>query len=276
MEIEELSLEVPKNYELVEEIGKGSFGEVFLLKDPANEQEKKFVVKVVSYESARRDNSGKITELDVLKKVGIGPGHERIVPFYGYKPCGIDLHLIMGYMKGGSLTNYIKNQPGSKLSEATSKRFTLQILRGVEYLHDNDIIHRDIKGDNVLLEDADNIRITDFGLSKVLQGATNPRSNVGTFCFRAPETFLEEDYDEKADIWSVGCTVIQMTTGRIPFDSLKFNDINKMLLEKKKRPDYDIADCSSDLKGFWGQCFNFDPDKRPDAYDLAKHQFLTN
>ncbi|KAH9495671.1 MAP3K epsilon protein kinase 1 [Bulinus truncatus] len=276
MEIEELSPNVPKNYELVEnEIGRGSFGEVYLLKDPANKEEQKFVVKVVSYEFARRDKNGTITELNVLKKVGIEPGHDHIVPFYGCKRCGNDLHLIMGYMKGGSLTNYIKNQPGSKLSEATSKLFTLQILRGVEYLHDNYIIHRDIKGDNVLLADADNIRITDFGLSKVLQGATNPRSNVGTFCFRAPETFLEEDYDEKADIWSVGCTVIQMTTGRSPFHSANVTDINRML-KQQVRPDYDIADCSPDLRDFWGQCFSFNPDDRPNAFDLTKHQFLTN
>ncbi|KAL9986207.1 hypothetical protein ACROYT_G000314 [Oculina patagonica] len=133
------------------------------------------------------------------------------------------LDLASGYWQmQGSLADHIKTH--TALFEGESKKYTKQILEGVSYLHAENIIHRDIKGANVLLDRVGNVKLGDFGLSKIIQkigSKTDLISHCGTPHWMAPEIIQGKGYGRKADIWSVGCTVVEMLTGRPPLGHLE-------------------------------------------------------
>ncbi|XP_055873212.1 uncharacterized protein LOC106057925 [Biomphalaria glabrata] len=266
-----LSDEVPKNYQFEDvPFGEGAQGKVYRLKN-----DERFVVKKISVNNPKDATKHKdLRELNVLRTLD---RHERIVPFYGYVPLEFELLLFMGFMEMGSLKQYIRNN--GALDEARTRLYTIQILEGVSYLHNlkDPIIHRDIKGENVLLEDEYHLRLTDFGVSKVISDLTNARSDIGTFSYRAPETFDPyKSYDFKADIWSVGCTVFEMASGTAPFESTFKNQVEAVAgIGEGLRPDIEFNKCSCNLKKFWDKCFEKDPSQRPTADDLlANDDFL--
>ncbi|KAJ7384475.1 Mitogen-activated protein kinase kinase kinase 2 [Desmophyllum pertusum] len=157
-------------------------------------------------------------EIDILSNFK----HKRIVSCYGSEQKDGGLYLFMEFMAGGSLSDHIKRN--KTLSESESGKYTMQILEGVSFLHSENIIHRDIKGSNVLLDDDGNVKLADFGLSKIIQkigSKTNLMSCCGTLYWMAPEIFRGEGYGRKADIWSVGCTVVEMLTGSPPLGDLE-------------------------------------------------------
>ncbi|KAK0067757.1 mitogen-activated protein kinase kinase kinase 2 [Biomphalaria pfeifferi] len=261
---------IPKQYKL-KFIGDGAFGEVHLIIDDDHPDEEKYVVKTVKVSEATRDRDQNIRELQILRSLD----HRRIVPFFGFSQSRFELQLFMGYMRLGSLAKYIiDNEP---LDIMKTKVYTAQILEGVSYLHNRKppIIHRDIKADNVLLEDQNNLRLSDFGVSKVLTELTNARTGTGTFNFRAPETFKSGTvYNVKADIWSVGCTVLEMRTGTPPYADIRRTSELIGLINQGERPDKEFKDCPQDLKHFWDKCFRFEPSERPSADELLGDIFL--
>ncbi|KFZ50170.1 Mitogen-activated protein kinase kinase kinase 2, partial [Podiceps cristatus] len=138
--------------------------------------------------------------------------HERIVQYYGFlrDPPERTLSIFMEYMPGGSIKDQLKSY--GALTENVTRKYTRQILEGVHYLHSNMIVHRDIKG---------NVKLGDFGASKRLQticlSGTGMKSVTGTPYWMSPEVISGEGYGRKADIWSVGCTVVEMLTEKPPW-----------------------------------------------------------
>ncbi|KAH9509694.1 Mitogen-activated protein kinase kinase kinase 3 [Bulinus truncatus] len=270
--IADISPEIPRNYTL-KHIGDGAYGDVCLIVDNENPFKQKFVVKKIKVSDAKKDRDQKICELEILRNLN----HPRIVPFYGYSQTRFELELFMAYMKLGSLTKYIKaNGP---FDEVRTKLFTSQILKGLSYLHNcrpNPIIHRDIKGENILMEDESNVRIADFGVSKILTEMTNARTNTGTFNYKAPETFTPgRIYDVKADIWSVGCSVCEMLAGKPPYETVRntLDLINKLSLGE--RPDQGLRETNSpSLQQFLDKCFKQQPEDRPSADELLQDSFF--
>ncbi|KAH9509692.1 Mitogen-activated protein kinase kinase kinase 2 [Bulinus truncatus] len=273
--IVDISPEIPRNRKL-EYLSDGAYGDVYLIidiDDNENPPKQKFVVKKIKVSDAKKDRDQKICELVILRNLN----HPRIVPFKGYSQSPHYLELFMAYMKLGSLTKYIKaNGP---FDEVRTKLFTSQILEGLSYLHNcrpNPIIHRDIKGENILMEDESNVRIADFGVSKILTEMTNARTNTGTFNYKAPETFTPgRIYDVKADIWSVGCTVCEMLAGRPPYETVRntLDLINKLSLGE--RPDQGLRETNSpSLQQFLDKCFKQQPEDRPSADELLQDSFF--
>lgn len=157
-------------------------------------------------------------EINILKEIR----HDRVVACYGSVEKDDHLHLFMELMRGGSLSDRIKEK--KVLSEEESRKYTMQMLEGVFFLHSKEIIHRDIKGSNILLDEHGNVKLADFGLSKIIQkigSKTNLLSYCGTPYWMAPEIFRGEGYGRKVDIWSVGCTVVEVLTGRPPLGDLE-------------------------------------------------------
>ncbi|XP_059152063.1 mitogen-activated protein kinase kinase kinase A-like isoform X2 [Physella acuta] len=202
-------------------IGSGGYGTVYIVKSLRDNSEPKYVVKeILVLENDVKSLESFRNETEILKKLG---SHKRIVPFIGVSERSNYMSIFMVYMKHGSLRAYSQKKNG--LSEEETRHFTKQILKGLEFLHGNKIIHRDVKGDNVLLEDERHVRLTDFGISKNLRDVSSTStSGVGTAKWMAPEVMNTGDgkpkYNERADIWSVGCTVIEMMTGHSPYKDI--------------------------------------------------------
>lgn len=156
-------------------------------------------------------------EIQLLKNLH----HERIVQYYGSLRDHNEktLTIFMEYMPGGSVKDQLKAY--GSLTENVTRKYTRQILEGMSYLHSNMIVHRDIKGANILRDSAGNVKLGDFGASKRLQticmSGTGIRSVTGTPYWMSPEVISGEGYGRKADVWSLGCTVVEMLTEKPPW-----------------------------------------------------------
>lgn len=181
----------------------------------------------------------------------------------------------MEYVPGGSILSALKKN--GPFDEVLVRFLTRQILLGLEYLHDRNIMHRDIKASNILVDNHGVCKITDFGLSKPSgqEEAYDPNSNTlmkGTVFWMAPEVVQNSKYSAKIDIWSLGCTVIEMLTGDHPW--MEMNMLAALYsLGKYKSPP--IPEDAPELaKDFLNQCFIIDPEARPTAADLLVHPFV--
>ena len=153
----------------------------------------------------------------------------------------------------------------------------------MQYLHSNQIIHRDIKGANILVDDKGVIKLADFGASKKIEeivaqaGAGDSVASLkGTVYWMAPEVIKQSGYGRQADIWSVGCTVIEMATGRPPWSDAFTDQVSALFTiaasdEMPGMPSY----LSDDGKDFLAQCFKRNPKERPNATKLLQHPWLT-
>ncbi|KAL1868433.1 hypothetical protein VTK73DRAFT_3672 [Phialemonium thermophilum] len=206
--------------------------------------------------------------------------HPNIVQYLGCGSSAEYLNIFLEYVPGGSVQTML-NSYGA-LPEPLVRSFVRQILNGLSYLHNRDIIHRDIKGANILVDNKGTIKISDFGISKkleatnILNGANNNKhrpSLQGSVYWMAPEVVKQTSYTRKADIWSLGCLVVEMMTGTHPFpDCTQLQAIFKIGGSKAAPTIPDHA--SDEAKQFLQQTFEIDHNKRPSADDLMLSPFL--
>ena len=208
--------------------------------------------------------------------------HPNIIKYIFSEQIGNYYFLYLEYIPGGSVKSMIDQFGG--FNELLIRKYTKQILSGLKYLHDKKIIHRDIKCANILIGNGGIIKLTDFGCSKKISMklAKKDSSSNGEYCtslkgtipWCAPEVICHKKYGKKADIWSLGCTLIEMT-GNQPWGNIEniFQVMNKI---GKSNLTPDIPDyLSDDLKNFLKICFKRDPKQRANLKILMKHNFVT-
>uniref|UniRef100_A0A4W2F202 Mitogen-activated protein kinase kinase kinase 19 n=1 Tax=Bos indicus x Bos taurus TaxID=30522 RepID=A0A4W2F202_BOBOX len=214
-------------------------------------------------------------EVDLLKALK----HVNIVAYLGTCLEENILSIFMEFVPGGSISSII-NRFGP-LPEMVFCKYTEQILQGVAYLHENCVVHRDIKGNNVMLMPTGIIKLIDFGCAKRLAwaGLNGTHSDMlksmhGTPYWMAPEVINESGYGRKSDIWSIGCTVFEMATGKPPLASMdRMAAMFYIGAHRGLMPP--LPDCfSENAADFVRACLTRDQHERPSAVQLLKHSFL--
>ncbi|CAI1627438.1 hypothetical protein SEUBUCD646_0L04030 [Saccharomyces eubayanus] len=209
-------------------------------------------------------------EMNLLKELH----HENIVTYYGASQEGGNLNIFLEYVPGGSVSSMLNNY--GPFEESLITNFTRQILIGVAYLHKKNIIHRDIKGANILIDIKGCVKITDFGISKKLSPLNkkqNKRASLqGSVFWMSPEVVKQSATTAKADIWSTGCVVIEMFTGKHPFPD--FSQMQAIFKIGTNTTPEIPSWATQEGKNFLRKAFELDYQYRPTALELLQHPWL--
>ena len=225
-------------------------------------------IKQIDLYSISNENISSIEgEINLLKNLD----HPNIVKYIECIRTKSHINLILEYVENGSLHSMVKQS--GKMGEHLVFIFVKQILEGMAYLHNQGIIHRDIKGANLLLTKNGIVKLADFGYS-ILNDKNKVNSIVGTACFMAPEVIEQKgNISPKCDIWSLGCTIIQLLTTKPPY--YEFEPMAAMFRIVTDDCPPIPNGISNFLKDFLLKCFTKEPSKRPSAKELLLHPWIT-
>ncbi|XP_019091578.1 PREDICTED: mitogen-activated protein kinase kinase kinase ANP1-like isoform X1 [Camelina sativa] len=258
-------------------IGRGAFGTVYMgMNLDSGELLAVKQVLIAANCASKEKTQAHIQELEEEVKLLKNLSHPNIVRYLGTVREDDTLNILLEFVPGGSISSLLEKF--GPFPESVVRTYTRQLLLGLEYLHNHAIMHRDIKGSNILVDNKGCIKLADFGASKQvaeLATITGAKSMKGTPYWMAPEVILQTGHSFSADIWSVGCTVIEMVTGKAPW-SQQYKEVAAIFFIGTTKSHPPIPDAlSSDAKDFLLKCLQEVPNLRPTASELLKHPFVT-
>ncbi|RKP12123.1 kinase-like domain-containing protein, partial [Piptocephalis cylindrospora] len=269
-------------YKIVEEIGRGSYGVIYKVQRFADN--KMLVAKTVKYaHMSNRERQQVVEEVQVLRSLN----HPNIVKYID-RQIDLDtkiLYIIMEYCAGGDLAKVIDRHKsaGRLISEKVVWKLTAQLLMALHACHGGEqpyftmgasssiILHRDLKPANVLLDEEGNVKLGDFGLSRSLQSDDLAQTYVGTPYYMSPEVVSRSAYNEKSDMWALGCLVYQICTLDTPFKAETRDELAYVIRRGKVRS-IPRDQYSEGLSRFIFTLLQVDPDVRPTAKDCLTHE----
>ncbi|KAI9435345.1 Pkinase-domain-containing protein [Lactarius indigo] len=259
----------PTHFQLGNCIGRGQFGAVYRALNLNTGQ--MVAVKRIGLEGLKEEEIAQLMrEVDLVKRLS----HPSIVKYEGMARDENTLSIVLEYAENGSLGQTLK--AFGKLNEKLVASYVFKILEGLDYLHRSDVVHCDLKAANILTTKTGNVKLSDFGVSLNLRAMEREIKDVaGTPNWMAPEVIELKGASPKSDIWSLGCTVIELLTGRPPYGDIG-NAMTVMfrIVEDESPPIPERF--SGPLVAFLKECFHKDPSMRPSAEQLFEHEWLKN
>ncbi|CAI2359010.1 unnamed protein product [Moneuplotes crassus] len=291
------------NYILTEELGAGCYGKVYLCKilkeenirhevRPRMRKGRRIACKMISLKGRHeREIEYFLSEINMMKN----QSHRNLVRFIDVSKSNNNVYIFIEYCNGGSLRNLCRAKR-PRLSESLVRAISIEIAKGISYLSGQEIAHRDLKIDNIMIhfpnlpkqlsekfsylkefdhnKDEIEVRIGDFGVAKSFLNGNLANSKLGTYTTMAPEVYNEINYDFKVDIWSFGVIVYELAFGKLPFYGKNAQDHEDILLKGNyKIPSQ--ANISLELLDLIQRCIQYRPSQRISYEDILKHPFMT-
>jgi serine/threonine protein kinase len=256
-------------YQILELIGSGAFATV-------HKAQHNVTMSIVALKAIAKSNLRTMQEFELLQReVNLMKmmDHPFIAPLYEVLDDDTYFYLAIELVENGNLLDFINTRKG--LSEDSARRIFFQIMSVLDYLHrEKRIVHRDLKAENVLLDQYDNIRVVDFGLSKSFS-KSNPflQTTCGSPAYVSPEIIREEPYTAAADVWASGVLLYAMVCGTLPFDGENMSGLLQAILSATPSLPSHV---SPELRGLLGRLLMKDPKARITVKQVLEHQWLAD
>ena len=259
-----------KDFEILNLLGKGSFGVVYKVRRKRDKNI--YVLKQIDISTLNsKHRSDAINEVEILSKLD----SSYIVKYFDSFLEKNSLNIVMEFCEGGDLNTFLKAAMGRPIVESKIWKFLIQMCIGMDYLHSKKILHRDIKTMNIFLNKDENIRIGDLGVAKVLCESMNfAHTMVGTPYYLSPEMCEEKPYNEKSDIWALGCVIYELCTAKHPFDANSQGALILKIVRGRYSPI--PGSYSTELSELVDGCLSRDYRKRPTAGAILKKSCTEN
>jgi len=267
-------------YEIIDDIGEGKFGVVKL--GVHKNTKLRVAIKTIKKENVKTKQDQELvkSEIDIMKLCR----HPHIVSLLDHFENSEYIFIVMEYIQGGDLTKYVRSYYGGKsnktLPEKRLAELMKQLASGLDYLHNYGIIHRDLKPDNIMMTEKSvngEIKIMDFGLSKMMHYDEKVADGFGTLSFVAPEVLIRKPYNGQVDVWSLGVIIYYLLSGELPFDDPSDNEeiiAKKVVYADVEFPSKIWEKVSNEVKDIIRQCFVKDPAKRITTKKFLQHPWF--
>ena len=232
------------DFELLKLLGRGSFGEVLLVRLKANK--KLYAMKVLDKKmlKQRKQQIHTKTERDLIVKINC----PFIVNIKSAFQDETKLYIVSEFLQGGDLFFHLHEKRYTVFPEIKARFYIMELVIALDFLHQNNMIYRDLKPENILLDSQGHVKLTDFGLSKIFENEDDKAYTVcGTPQYLAPEILLRKGYDKAVDWWSLGCVLYEMLYGRLPFKLKKGQKISLNIYKEEIAFDKKISEEAKDL-----------------------------
>ncbi|KAJ8760452.1 hypothetical protein K2173_015119 [Erythroxylum novogranatense] len=255
-------------YELLNELGKGSYGSVYKARDLRTSE--LVAIKIISLVEGEEGYEEIRGEIEMLQQCN----HPNVVRYFGSYQGEEYLWIVMEYCGGGSVAD-LMNVTEEPLEENQIAFICREALKGLAYLHAISKVHRDIKGGNILLTEQGEVKLGDFGVAAQLTRTMSKRNTfIGTPHWMAPEVIQESRYDGKVDVWALGVSAIEMAEGLPPRSSVHPMRVLFMISIEPAPMLEDKEKWSLVFHDFVARCLTKDPRLRPTASEMLKHKFI--
>jgi serine/threonine protein kinase len=253
-----------KYYTIQSKIGSGSYSKVYKATD--SETKTLVAIKIITTSKLNASLIQRLSkEIEILKQLK----HINIISLLNYSITDKHIYLVMDFCNGGTVGDKI----GKLTNESQVKEIVTQILDGMLYLQNKNILHRDIKPANILLTDDNIIKIIDFGFSSDLKDNDMYSTICGTPMYMSPELLKCESYNKKTDLWSLGVITYELIHHKNPFGNPR--NISQLLESIKKKNFYYKSSISPSCRNFITSLLQETPDLRPDLSDLLSHEWFS-
>uniref|UniRef100_UPI0037E7B9C2 serine/threonine-protein kinase Nek5-like n=1 Tax=Semicossyphus pulcher TaxID=241346 RepID=UPI0037E7B9C2 len=258
------------NYEVIRQIGEGAFGKAFLVRDRGGGDRQCVVKQINLRKMSAREKEASKKEVTLLSKMK----HPNIVTFISSFQERGSLYIVMEFCDGGDLMKRINMQRGVFFTEGQVVDWFVQICLGLKHIHDRKILHRDIKAQNIFLTNGGmKAKLGDFGIARMLNNTMElARTCVGTPYYLSPEICESRPYNNKTDIWSLGCVLYELCSLRHPFEGSSLRQLVSKICRGRFNPV--PSRYSYELRLLVTQLFKVNPRDRPSVSSVLCRPFL--